>query len=75
MMKPHWRLGPGERSGALNVKLILPALTEATDPYWRPIKYSLSFVARSSGPSITALPPQRSIFRRPIPGRASTRAW
>src|SRR2546423_14587052 len=23
------------------VKLILPALTEATDPYWRPIKYSL----------------------------------
>jgi radical SAM superfamily enzyme YgiQ (UPF0313 family) len=25
----------------LNVKLILPALTEATSPYWRPIKYSL----------------------------------
>src|SRR5204863_1022481 len=25
----------------LRVKLILPALTEATDPYWRPIKYSL----------------------------------
>jgi len=25
----------------LNVKFILPALTEATDPYWRPIKYSL----------------------------------
>jgi radical SAM superfamily enzyme YgiQ (UPF0313 family) len=25
----------------LKVKLILPALTEATDPYWRPIKYSL----------------------------------
>ena len=24
-----------------NVKFILPALTEATDPYWRPIKYSL----------------------------------
>jgi hypothetical protein len=23
------------------VKLILPALTEATGPYWRPIKYSL----------------------------------
>jgi radical SAM superfamily enzyme YgiQ (UPF0313 family) len=23
------------------VKFILPALTEATDPYWRPIKYSL----------------------------------
>src|SRR3954465_8189848 len=23
------------------VKLILPALTEATDPFWRPIKYSL----------------------------------
>jgi hypothetical protein len=22
-------------------KLILPALTEATSPYWRPIKYSL----------------------------------
>ena len=25
----------------LRVKLILPALTEATSPYWRPIKYSL----------------------------------
>ncbi|HEX3703487.1 MAG TPA: radical SAM protein [Vicinamibacterales bacterium] len=25
----------------LHVKLILPALTEATSPYWRPIKYSL----------------------------------
>src|SRR5215469_10035295 len=25
----------------LNVRFILPALTEATDPYWRPIKYSL----------------------------------
>src|ERR1700749_4579705 len=41
MMRPHWRLGAGKRSGALNVKLILPALTEATDPSWRPIKYSL----------------------------------
>ena len=29
------------RSRALRVKFILPALTEATDPYWRPIKYSL----------------------------------
>jgi radical SAM superfamily enzyme YgiQ (UPF0313 family) len=26
---------------ALRVKMILPALTEATSPYWRPIKYSL----------------------------------
>ncbi len=25
----------------LRAKFILPALTEATDPYWRPIKYSL----------------------------------
>lgn len=25
----------------MRVKLILPALTEATNPYWRPIKYSL----------------------------------
>src|SRR6267143_7278228 len=25
----------------MQVKLILPALTEATSPYWRPIKYSL----------------------------------
>ena len=25
----------------LKVKFILPALTEATDPYWRPVKYSL----------------------------------
>jgi radical SAM superfamily enzyme YgiQ (UPF0313 family) len=28
-------------SRPLDVKFILPALTEATDPYWRPIKYSL----------------------------------
>ncbi len=27
--------------GPLKVKFILPALTEATDPYWRPVKYSL----------------------------------
>jgi hypothetical protein len=25
----------------MKVKMILPALTEATSPYWRPIKYSL----------------------------------
>ena len=25
----------------LRVKLVLPALTEATSPYWRPVKYSL----------------------------------
>jgi radical SAM superfamily enzyme YgiQ (UPF0313 family) len=29
------------RSRPLKVKFILPALKEATDPYWRPIKYSL----------------------------------
>ena len=29
------------RSSLRRVKLILPALTEATSPYWRPIKYSL----------------------------------
>src|SRR5258705_1338585 len=29
------------RARRLRVKLILPALTEATGPYWRPIKYSL----------------------------------
>ncbi|HEY4381030.1 MAG TPA: radical SAM protein [Acidobacteriaceae bacterium] len=29
------------RTHPLSVKLILPALTEATGPYWRPIKYSL----------------------------------
>jgi len=29
------------QSRPLRVKLILPALTEATSPYWRPIKYSL----------------------------------
>jgi radical SAM superfamily enzyme YgiQ (UPF0313 family) len=32
-------IAPGKR--ALKVKFILPALTEATSPYWRPIKYSL----------------------------------
>ena len=25
----------------IHVKFILPALTEATSPYWRPVKYSL----------------------------------
>jgi len=29
------------RPSIRSVKLILPALTEATSPYWRPIKYSL----------------------------------
>jgi len=32
-------LAPSRRP--LDVKFILPALTEATSPYWRPIKYSL----------------------------------
>jgi hypothetical protein len=32
-------IGPVRRP--LRVKLILPALTETTSPYWRPIKYSL----------------------------------
>src|SRR3954468_10433372 len=32
----HYLLRPTRR-----VKLILPALTEATSPHWRPIKYSL----------------------------------
>src|SRR6187549_3540632 len=29
------------RGGPMRVKMILPALTEATSPFWRPIKYSL----------------------------------
>src|SRR5437016_13558155 len=29
------------KSSIKRVKMILPALTEATSPYWRPIKYSL----------------------------------
>ena len=32
---------PLSSSRVRRVKLILPALTEATSPYWRPIKYSL----------------------------------
>src|SRR5689334_544456 len=32
-------IAPGNRP--LKAKFILPSLTEATDPYWRPIKYSL----------------------------------
>jgi radical SAM superfamily enzyme YgiQ (UPF0313 family) len=32
-------IAPGSRP--LHVKFILPSLTEASDPYWRPIKYSL----------------------------------
>jgi radical SAM superfamily enzyme YgiQ (UPF0313 family) len=39
MTLPRPRKNPGSRP--LHVKLILPALTEATGPYWRPIKYSL----------------------------------
>jgi radical SAM superfamily enzyme YgiQ (UPF0313 family) len=34
-------LGASPRSRPLRVKLVLPALTEATSPHWRPIKYSL----------------------------------
>jgi radical SAM superfamily enzyme YgiQ (UPF0313 family) len=32
-------IAPGRRR--LRVKFILPALKEATDPYWRPVKYAL----------------------------------
>src|SRR5207247_9447029 len=32
---------PTVTRGIRRVKFILPALTEATSPYWRPIKYSL----------------------------------
>src|SRR4029077_16423342 len=32
---------PAGRGRAMKVKMILPALTEATSPFWRPIKYSL----------------------------------
>jgi radical SAM superfamily enzyme YgiQ (UPF0313 family) len=32
-------IAPGSRP--LSVKFILPSLTEASDPYWRPIKYAL----------------------------------
>jgi hypothetical protein len=32
-------IAPGSRP--LEVKFLLPALTEAASPYWRPIKYSL----------------------------------
>ena len=35
-------LGAHPRGGrAMKIKMILPALTEATSPFWRPIKYSL----------------------------------
>jgi radical SAM superfamily enzyme YgiQ (UPF0313 family) len=36
-----WSDSPMRSRRRLRVKLILPALTEATSPYWRPIKYSL----------------------------------
>jgi radical SAM superfamily enzyme YgiQ (UPF0313 family) len=39
MIVPASRLFSHSRS--IIAKFILPALTEATDPYWRPIKYSL----------------------------------
>ncbi|MEO9967446.1 MAG: DUF1361 domain-containing protein [Reichenbachiella sp.] len=31
----------------LKIKMILPALTEAESPFWRPIKYTLAFMNRS----------------------------
>ncbi|MGA9670048.1 MAG: radical SAM protein [Terracidiphilus sp.] len=34
-------LRPPHSTRPINAKFILPALTEATGPYWRPIKYSL----------------------------------
>ena len=37
-MQSYLRSGP---RAPLRVRFILPALTEATSPYWRPIKYSL----------------------------------
>src|SRR6266853_5747757 len=33
--------GWGEGPDSMRVKMILPALTEATSPFWRAIKYSL----------------------------------
>lgn len=41
MIGPNPHAAVARRSRPLRVKFILPALTEATDPYWRPIKYSL----------------------------------
>jgi radical SAM superfamily enzyme YgiQ (UPF0313 family) len=43
MIIPVSRLAarPISHSRPINAKFILPALTEATSPYWRPIKYSL----------------------------------
>ena len=40
-MNRHGLAGPVPDMRPLRVKFILPALTEATSPYWRPIKYSL----------------------------------
>src|SRR5215204_6435760 len=31
----------GNKNDCMKIKMILPALTEAKSPYWRPIKYSL----------------------------------
>ncbi len=39
--KQYFTMQSMSRSRPLRVKFILPALTEATSPYWRPIKYSL----------------------------------
>ncbi len=33
--------GQGGAADSMRVKMILPALTEATSPFFRPIKYSL----------------------------------
>src|SRR3954452_7047812 len=40
-MKPTGARPPRAPTALRRVKLILPALTEATSPFWRPIKYSL----------------------------------
>src|SRR4029079_16694057 len=40
-MVPKEEMALKNRRSLQKIKLILPALTEATSPYWRPIKYSL----------------------------------
>src|SRR6185312_563513 len=35
------KISPPQKSCQMKIKMILPALTEAKSPFWRPIKYSL----------------------------------
>ena len=62
----------------MKVKLILPALTEATSPFWRPIKYSLFpplGLATLASVGIHRARRNRACQRRRRPATSGVRRW